>query len=123
MDGRRVQGGGGRMCLAACCLLFLPVLAAAGTALGGSALRLPLPDRSVILAAARTGLGATIVPRWTLGNFDPRLEGGCRGDDWPVPGGYCYAPDHTTTLTRFGMSPRAPAAPRFVRRSAPEDGR
>jgi hypothetical protein len=51
--------------------------------------------------AAFPGMGATILPRWTLGNFDPRLEGAARGDEWPVPAGISYCPDRTTTLTSF----------------------
>lgn len=113
MESRRDCGDGGRRRLAACCLLLLPALAVAGVLLGSSARSLPPQDRSVNLPEmTRPGMGATVVPRWTLGNLDPRLEGGCRGDDWPVPGGYCCAPDHTITLTRFGLPPAARVASR-----------
>lgn len=46
------------------------------------------------------GLGATVRPRWCFVNFDPRVEG-CTCMEQPIPGGYCYCPEHTGTVSFF----------------------
>ncbi|HEY7312179.1 MAG TPA: hypothetical protein VH643_22635 [Gemmataceae bacterium] len=30
--------------------------------------------------------------------FDPRLDGGCRQDDGPIPGGACFCPRHAGSI-------------------------
>ncbi len=84
--------------------MLLPLLALAATALIGSRGRLLSTSFSTPPEqhwAALPGMGATILPRWTLGNHDPRSGGTGRGGEWPVPGGTSYVPDSSTTLTRF----------------------
>ncbi len=50
--------------------------------------------------AGGLGLGASVRPRWCFVNFDPRL-GHCTCAEQPIPGGYCYCPEHTGTVTFF----------------------
>jgi hypothetical protein len=45
------------------------------------------------------GIGATTVPAWCYINFDPRRDARCTCIEWPIPGGYCYCPDHTGTVS------------------------
>lgn len=45
------------------------------------------------------GLGATTKPTWCYINFDPRVDPRCPCVEWPIPGGYCYCPDHTGTVS------------------------
>jgi len=45
------------------------------------------------------GLGATAKPTWCYINFDPRVDPRCSCFEWPIPGGYCYCPDHTGTVS------------------------
>ena len=45
------------------------------------------------------GLGATTKPTWCYINFDPRVDPRCSCLEWPIPGGYCYCPDHTGTVS------------------------
>lgn len=45
------------------------------------------------------GIGATLKPSWCYISYDPRLENQCSCIEWPIPGGYCYCPDHTGTIT------------------------
>lgn len=44
------------------------------------------------------GLGAVTKPAWCYINYDPRIEDSCSCIEWPVPGGYCYCPDHTGSI-------------------------
>ncbi len=67
------------------------------------------------------GMGASILPRWTLGNFDPRLEGAARGEERPIPASVSCAPDRAATLTRFDRLPAGPGLPR-LRPTRPEEG-
>ncbi len=86
--------------------MLLPLLVLAATALIGSRGRLLSTSFSTPPEqhwAALPGMGATILPRWTLGNHDPRSGGTGRGGEWPVPGGTSYVPDSSTTLTRFPL--------------------
>jgi hypothetical protein len=53
--------------------------------------------------AGGLGLGATVCPRWCFVNFDPRIER-CTCAEQPVPGGYCYCPEHTGTVSFFAVS-------------------
>jgi hypothetical protein len=55
--------------------------------------------------AGGLGLGATVRPRWCFVNFDPRIEH-CVCAEQPVPGGYCYCPEHTGTVSFFADSPQ-----------------
>ncbi|MGA2033506.1 MAG: hypothetical protein ABSG68_14720 [Thermoguttaceae bacterium] len=50
--------------------------------------------------AGGLGLGATVRPRWCFVNFDRRIEH-CTCAEQPVPGGYCYCPEHTGTVSSF----------------------
>ncbi len=52
--------------------------------------------------AGGLGLGATVCPRWCLVNFDPRIEH-CTCAEQPLPGGYCYCPEHTGTVSFFAV--------------------
>lgn len=52
--------------------------------------------------AGGLGLGATVRPRWCFVNFDPRLEH-CTCAEQPLPGGYCYCPEHTGTVSFFDV--------------------
>ncbi|MBM4054968.1 MAG: hypothetical protein FJ264_09945 [Planctomycetes bacterium] len=45
------------------------------------------------------GIGATTKPSWCYINFDPRIDSRCTYIEWPIPGGYCYCPDHTGTVS------------------------
>lgn len=45
------------------------------------------------------GLGATAKPTWCYINFDPRIDPRCSCIEWPIPGGYCYCPDHAGTVS------------------------
>jgi len=45
------------------------------------------------------GIGATTKPTWCYINFDPRIDPRCPCIEWPIPGGYCYCPDHTGTVS------------------------
>ncbi len=45
------------------------------------------------------GLGATVKPSWCYINFDPRIDPRCPCIEWPIPGGYCYCPDHSGTVS------------------------
>lgn len=47
------------------------------------------------------GMGATLKPSWCYISYDPRLEHQCACIEWPIPGGYCFCPDHTGTVTYF----------------------
>ena len=55
--------------------------------------------------AGGLGLGATVRPRWCFVNFDPRIEH-CTCAEEPLPGGYCYCPDHGGTVSFFGSRAR-----------------
>jgi hypothetical protein len=117
-------GGAGPVPL--CGLVLLPLLALAGLALIGSQGLQTEPDPSNLKGfnqAALPGMGATILPRWTLGNFDPRLEGSARGEEWPVPAGISYSPDRSTTLTEFPRRSPGDRVPRLLLVSAPGEGR
>ena len=45
------------------------------------------------------GIGDTTKPTWCYINFDPRTDPRCPCIEWPIPGGYCYCPDHTGTVS------------------------
>ncbi len=45
------------------------------------------------------GIGATTKPTWCYINFDPRIDPRCPCIEWPIPGGYCYCPDHTGSIS------------------------
>lgn len=107
-----------------CGLVLLPLLAVAGMVfLGSQGLQSELyPSKSTNNCwATLPGMGATILPRWTLGNFDPRLEGAARGDEWPVPAGISYSPDRSTTLTAFPRRCPGDPVPKLVLRNSAED--
>jgi hypothetical protein len=55
--------------------------------------------------AGGLGLGATVRPRWCFVNFDVRIEH-CTCAEQPVPGGYCYCPEHTGTVSCFEVPSR-----------------
>jgi hypothetical protein len=58
--------------------------------------------------AGGLGIGATVRPRWCFINFDPRLER-CTCTEFPLPGGYCYCPEHTGTVSFFTSNPKGSA--------------
>jgi hypothetical protein len=93
-------------------LLVLPLSALGLTGLIGSR-NIPGPDAFGSWGAV-PGLGATILPQWTLGNFDPRLEGPARGETWPVPAGVSCVPDRSATLTRFHRLAATEQTPRLL---------
>jgi len=93
-------------------LLVLPLSALGLTGLIGSR-GVPGPD-SFSAWGEIPGMGSTILPRWTLGNFDPRLEGAARGGEWPVPAGVSYVPDRSATLTHFNRLDMGGAVPRLL---------
>ncbi|HHT9126907.1 MAG TPA: hypothetical protein ACFYD6_13985 [Candidatus Brocadiia bacterium] len=47
------------------------------------------------------GMGASKTPTWCYINFDERIEPVCTCIEWPIPGGYCYCPDHSGTVSFF----------------------
>ena len=106
-----------------CGFVLLPLLAFAGTGIIGSRGLLTAHTQSKLKDsgwAALPGMGATILPRWTLGNYDPRLEGPARGEVWPVPAGISYSPDRSTTLTSFQRRVPGDDVPRLVRMHSEE---
>ena len=54
--------------------------------------------------AGGLGLGASVRPRWCFVNFDPRIER-CTCTEYPVPGGFCYCPEHSGTVSYFASGP------------------
>jgi hypothetical protein len=78
------------------------------------------------LAAVQTlvgghGIGAVTVPAWCYFAFDPRAEAVCACRSWPLPGGHCFCPDHTATVTRFVEDPRELDRPRLRLAAAARD--
>lgn len=61
------------------------------------------------------GLGATTKPAWCYINFDPRVDPRCPCIEWPIPGGYCYCPDHTGTVSYMAGNMEMGAAIEIVR--------
>ena len=61
------------------------------------------------------GLGATVKPTWCYINFDPRIDPRCPCIEWPIPGGYCYCPDHTGTVTYISGNIEMGAAIEIIR--------
>ncbi len=47
------------------------------------------------------GMGATTVPAWNFGDFDPRLQPNGYDRSYPLPGGYSYTPDRLTMVSSF----------------------
>jgi hypothetical protein len=70
----------------------------------------PEAARQFQRVAGGLGLGATVRPRWCFVNFDPRIEY-CTCAEQPVPGGYCYCPEHTGTVSYFVAPPPDMARP------------
>ena len=104
-------------------LVLLTLLVIAGMLTIGSQRVLSEESRSMKTAggwAALPGMGATILPRWTLGNFDPRLEGTARGEEWPLPAGISYSPHRSTTLTSFPRLAPGDPVPMLVLRKSVE---
>ena len=62
------------------------------------------------------GLGATTKPTWCYINFDPRIDPRCPCIEWPIPGGYCYCPDHTGTVSYISGNMEMGAALEIVRK-------
>ena len=61
------------------------------------------------------GLGATVNPTWCYINFDPRIDPRCPCIEWPIPGGYCYCPDHTGTVSYISGNIEMGAAIEIIR--------
>ncbi len=51
------------------------------------------------------GIGAISAPYWCFIVYDPRIESACTCLEWPVPGGYCYCPEHTGTVSYIKETP------------------
>ena len=66
-------------------------------------------------AVGGLGMGAVTSPKWCTINYDPRIEGVCTCLEWPIPGGYCYCPDHTTSVSYIEEIPEGLLMLRFVR--------
>jgi hypothetical protein len=62
------------------------------------------------------GLGATIKPAWCYINFDPRIDPRCPCIEWPIPGGYCYCPDHTGTVSYIAGAVEMGAAIEIIKK-------
>jgi hypothetical protein len=45
-------------------------------------------------ATGGMGLGPAVSSAWSVFLIDPRLEGSCENELWPVPGIPCYSPYH-----------------------------
>lgn len=56
-------------------------------------------DHSFQKLVHSVGLAATAKPAWCYINFDPRVDPRCSCTEWPIPGGYCFCPDHTGTVS------------------------
>ncbi len=52
------------------------------------------------------GLGAIAAPIWNFINFDQRILSVDDSTIWPIPGGYPYGPDRTSTVTYFQEVPK-----------------
>jgi len=52
-------------------------------------------------ALGGVGMGATTVPAWNFGDYDPRLQPGAYDRLYPIPGGYSYSPDRLTMVSSF----------------------
>ena len=61
------------------------------------------------------GIGATTKPTWCYINFDPRVDPRCPCIEWPMPGGYCYCPDHTGTVSYIAGNVKMGAAIEIIR--------
>lgn len=61
------------------------------------------------------GIGATTKPTWCYINFDPRIDPGCSCIEWPIPGGYCYCPDHTGSISYISSALEMGASVEIVR--------
>ncbi|HHT9105429.1 MAG TPA: hypothetical protein ACFYD7_06110 [Candidatus Wujingus californicus] len=61
------------------------------------------------------GIGATTKPTWCYINFDPRIDSRCPCIEWPIPGGYCYCPDHTGTVSYISGNIEMGAAIEIIR--------
>lgn len=62
------------------------------------------------------GLGASAKPAWCYINFDPRVDPRCSCIEWPIPGGYCYCPDHTGTVSYIAGSIAMGAAIEIIKK-------
>ena len=58
-------------------------------------------SKSFQIALGGMGMGATTVPAWNIGDFDPRLQPGGYDRSYPIPGGYSYSPDRLTMVSSF----------------------
>ncbi|MDP6124543.1 MAG: hypothetical protein QGH20_02160 [Candidatus Latescibacteria bacterium] len=60
------------------------------------------------------GMGAISTPMWCFLTYDPRLEAICTCIEWPIPGGYCYCPDHTASVSYFEEARRSAITVTFL---------
>lgn len=58
-------------------------------------------SKSFQTALGGMGMGATTIPAWNFGDFDPRLQPGEYDRIYPIPGGYSYSPDRLTMVSSF----------------------
>ncbi len=73
--------------------LSLLVLTSGGTVSG--------IDLSLQRATGGFGLGASASAAWSFFAVDPRLEGYCENELWPIPGGVCYSPIHGAVVNHL----------------------
>ena len=53
------------------------------------------------------GMGAIVSPIWDVMDFDPRLKQVHDVKLGPIPGGYCYSPSSSSSVTNFYEHPSA----------------
>ncbi len=57
--------------------------------------------KSFQTALGGMGMGATTVPAWNFGDYDPRIQPGAYDRLYPIPGGYSFSPDRLTMVSSF----------------------
>ena len=50
-------------------------------------------------------MGAIAAPIWQFINYDPRIMSVDDSITWPVPGGYSFVPERTSTVSSFDEKP------------------
>ena len=56
-------------------------------------------------AVGGLGMGAIAAPIWQFINYDPRIMSVDDSITWPVPGGYSFGPERTSTVSSFDEKP------------------
>ncbi|HIP39869.1 MAG TPA: hypothetical protein EYG88_10910 [Desulfocapsa sulfexigens] len=99
-DKRRMEKG---VTTLLACIVFLGVSIAMVLSLesGNRKTAMQEAQQSFQAAVGGMGMGATTVPAWNFGDFDPRLQPGSYDRLYPIPGGYSYSPDRLTMVSNF----------------------